>query len=243
MSIRKNLLGLAFGFLVVSASFANAAAREPALRVKILSAESHQTNLSPDEGPRDCDLANYSGYCHGTRTQSVQNVMLIEDSDGKSLRVTCTVETRWSKCESLPVGSTFDARREKHGITIFFVNDAGKPKKQLYTIVASKKEVSPEAVASILQTAPPAIAEAAQPPASPASNENIRETVKCNFSSTPAGAEITVDGRYSGNTPSVLGLTTGTHVVVLLVPGFAQWKRELTLSLGSEVTINADLKK
>jgi hypothetical protein len=243
MIFRDNLLGVAVGFLIVGASLANAASREPALRVTILSAETHQTSLGPDEGPRDCDLANYSGYCHGTRTQAVQNVMLVEESDGKSFRVMCTVDTRWSKCDTLPVGSTFDARPAKQGITIFFLNEKGKPQKQLYTIVASKKQVSPAAVASILQPESSPVAEAVQPVVPQATRESIRETVKCSFSSIPDGAEITVDGRYSGNTPSVLGITTGTHVVIIFAPGFSQWKKELTVSPGSEVTVHANLEQ
>jgi hypothetical protein len=243
MIFRHNLLAVAIGFLIIAASLANAASREPALRVTILSAETHQSSLGPDEGPRDCDLANYSGYCHGTRTQTVQNIMLVQESDGKSLRVMCTVDTRWSKCDTLPVGSTFDARRAKQGITIFYLNEKGKPEKQLYSIVASKKEVSPAAIASILQPVSSPVAEVAQPVNPQAMIDSIRETVKCNFSSVPEGAEITVDGRYSGNTPSVLGLTTGTHVVVFLAPGFSQWKKELTVSPGSEVTVHANLEQ
>jgi PEGA domain-containing protein len=243
MISRNNLFGIAVGFLIMGACLANAASREPTLRVTILSAETHQTTLGPDEGPRDCDLANYSGYCHGTRTQSVQNVMLVEESDGKSLRVMCTVDTRWSKCDTLPVGSTFDARRVKQGLTIYFLSEKGKPQKQLYTIVASKKEVNPAAVASILQPVKSPVAEVAQPVVPQATRENLPETVKCSFSSIPEGAEITVDGRYSGNTPSVLGLTSGTHVVVLIAPGFSQWKKELAVSPGSEVTVHANLEQ
>lgn len=243
MISRDSLLAVAVGFLIIGASLANAASREPALRVTVLSAETHQTSLGPDEGPRDCDLANYSAYCHGTRNQIVQNIMLVEQSDGKSFRVMCTVETRWSKCDTLPVGSTFDARRAKQGITIFFLSDKGKPQKQLYTIIASKKEVSPAAVASILQPLSPPVKEAIQPVTPQAASESLRETVKCNFSSIPDGAEITIDGRYSGNTPSVLGLTTGTHVVVFLAPGFSQWKKELTVSTGSEITVHANLEQ
>jgi len=32
--------------------------------------------------------------------------------------------------------------------------------------------------------------------------------------------------RYVGNTPTEIGLSPGTHVVVLSMPGFADWKRE-----------------
>jgi hypothetical protein len=70
-----------------------------------------------------------------------------------------------------------------------------------------------------------------------------RETVKCSFSSTPSGAEVTVDGRFVGSTPSVVGVTTGTHVVVITMAGFQEWKRELSVAAGSELTVNAVLQK
>lgn len=54
---------------------------------------------------------------------------------------------------------------------------------------------------------------------------------------------MTVDGRYVGSTPSVLGLATGTHVVVVTMNGFAEWKRQLEVSPGSELTVNAVLQK
>jgi hypothetical protein len=69
------------------------------------------------------------------------------------------------------------------------------------------------------------------------------EKVKCNFTSTPAGAEITLDGKYVGSTPSEIELVTGTHAVVFSMPGFTQWKRELTVLSGSELTVNAILQK
>jgi len=67
--------------------------------------------------------------------------------------------------------------------------------------------------------------------------------VKCSFSSTPAGAEITLDGKFVGSTPSVLDVGVGPHVVEVSLPGFVQWKRELTVSAGSELTVNAVLQK
>ena len=35
----------------------------------------------------------------------------------------------------------------------------------------------------------------------------------------------------------------GSHVVVVRMNGFAEWKRELTVEPGSELTINAVLQK
>jgi len=56
-------------------------------------------------------------------------------------------------------------------------------------------------------------------------------------------ADIVVGGRYAGSTPSVLDLAAGSYAVVISLPGFAQWKRELTVSPGSELTVNAILEK
>jgi hypothetical protein len=272
MTIRYSLLALGLGAVAASATFAMAASEGSALRIKVTNAESHQIILSADQAPQECDQINYSGYCHGARTQTTQNVMTIEDSGGQSYRVTCTVDTRWSKCESLVVGTMYDGRMEKHGITIYYVND-GKLRKQLYTFVTPKKEASrvvaaskvspaaaalpsilePAQVASVPARTQPAPAQVTQAstPAHPVAQtsspaviaENPRETVKCNFTSIPPGADITIDGRYFGNTPSVLGLTTGSHVVTLFAPGFAQWKKELTVVENSEVNVSAILQK
>jgi hypothetical protein len=65
----------------------------------------------------------------------------------------------------------------------------------------------------------------------------------CNFSSIPPGAEITLDGKYVGSTPSGIPLSAGTHSVVLSLPGFAQWKRDLTVSEGSDLSVSAILQK
>lgn len=67
--------------------------------------------------------------------------------------------------------------------------------------------------------------------------------VKCSFTSTPAEAEISMDGQYIGSTPSMVRVKTGTHEVVVSMPGFAESKRELTVAPGSELTVNAVLEK
>jgi hypothetical protein len=49
---------------------------------------------------------------------------------------------------------------------------------------------------------------------------------------TPRGGNK-LDGKYVGNTPSAIGLSSGAHVV-LSMPGFIVWKRALTVLAGSE---------
>src|SRR5713101_4697546 len=50
--------------------------------------------------------------------------------------------------------------------------------------------------------------------------------------STPDGADITVDGKYVGSTPSTLRLSGGDHTVAIEKAGFKAWQRAVTLSLG-----------
>jgi len=184
--------------------------------------------------------------------------MLVQDSDGKSFSIACTVDSRWSKCEPLPVGQTFDARRDKRGITVLYRDAKGKERRQLYQVVAAVPATQPDAVAAPKSSAAavPQAQPAATPPASPAPApappavaaqavppEKLSEKVKCNFSSTPTGADITVDGKYLGSTPSEIPLGVGTHVVVISTPGFAEWKRELTVEAGAVLNVTANLQK
>jgi hypothetical protein len=180
--------------------------------------------------------AAFSAYCNESKNPSGQNIMLARGDDGKSFVIQCIVDSRWSKCAPLPEGETFEARKDKHGITVLYRTAKGKETKQLYLLVAAGAAPLPEA---------PSWKSPAPAPGVPAGSgpEATAEKVKCNFSSTPNGAEIVVDGRYLGNTPSVIGLGAGTHLVVLSLPGFAPWKRDLTVAAGSDVNVTASLRK
>lgn len=62
-----------------------------------------------------------------------------------------------------------------------------------------------------------------------------------NVTSAPAGAEVEVDGNFSGNAPSTLSLPVGEHTIRITKTGFQPWERKLKLSGGS-VSLNADLE-
>ena len=250
---RSMMAGLQVGLLLV-AVFANAASKS-AMRIKVLDSQTSSVTLDDSGVPKNCDQMNYDAYCHSSKTEQLTNTLLVQDSNGTQYRVACTIESKFSRCIPLPKGQTYDASKEKHGITVYYVDDDGKPRKQFYTFVAAgtKSEPATPAPAAAAQPAgapaqapTPAVAQAqnaAPAPAAEVAASSMRETVKCSFSSTPAGAEVTVDGRYVGSTPSVLGLATGPHVVVISMPGFGQWKRELTVASGSELSVNAVLQK
>jgi hypothetical protein len=61
--------------------------------------------------------------------------------------------------------------------------------------------------------------------------------------STPEGAEITVDEKFMGSTPSSLRLTVGDHKIKLGRSGFKSWERTMTVSAGATATVDATLEK
>src|SRR6266404_3992870 len=48
--------------------------------------------------------------------------------------------------------------------------------------------------------------------------------------SAPDGAEITIDGKLMGTTPSTIQLSPGDHIVVLEKSGFKSWQRTVTVN-------------
>ncbi len=61
--------------------------------------------------------------------------------------------------------------------------------------------------------------------------------------STPAGADINIDGKFVGNTPSGVRLEEGSHMVIVKKPGFKHWRRKVKITAGSDIHLNAELEK
>jgi hypothetical protein len=269
MSIRKIALEVSFLLLAV---FANAASRSNIMQLKILESVTRAASSDNDNNgvPLNCEQLTFDAYCRSTSTVPLISTLLVQDGDTPPFRISCTMESRYSRCTPLPKGAVFDARRDKHGITIYYVDDKGKERSQLYRLVNAGGNAGPPAAMAAVarQPTPAAVGIAVQaqaapvvarPQSSPSNSPQSApsavppgpgwvqvvnpEKVRCNFSSTPAGAEITVDGKYVGNTPSEIGLITGNHVVVISLPGFAEWKRELTVAADSAVNVTANLQK
>jgi len=252
--------------LLLVAMFANAASRSNTIRITVLDSETRALALDNNGVPNNCDQLTFDAYCRSSGTAPLVNTLLVQEGNEPPFRVTCTMGSRNSRCVPLPKGATLDARRQKHGITVYYVDDKGKARGQFYKLVETSGKAGPPATAVAVATQPvPALAKnAGQAPvapvprsAAPVQNSTVSvpapppayaqavptEKVKCNFSSTPSGAEITIDWSYVGNTPSEIGLSAGTHVVAISMPGFAEWKRELTVGADSVVNVTANLQK
>ena len=61
--------------------------------------------------------------------------------------------------------------------------------------------------------------------------------------SAPDGAEITIDGKLMGTTPSTIQLSSGDHIVVLEKSGFKTWQRTITVNAGGSINLEANLEK
>jgi biotin carboxyl carrier protein len=274
MSIRR-IAALQTG-LLLAAVLANAGSQKDTVRMTVLDSVTRASAPDNNGVPQNCEQLTFDAYCRSTSNVQVSTSLVQEDNQ-PPFRISCTVE-KYSRCIPLPVGESFDARKEKHGLEVYYTDRNGKERKQLYTLVDAGGIAGPAAAAAAVATQPapaaaqpqqstPAPAAAAVPqqsapapatpvqsaPAAPVPAPSVGsvqaalpdkvERVKCNFSSTPAGADITLDGKYVGSTPSEIELGTGTHVVVFSMPGFTQWKRELTVLPGSVLTVSAILQK
>jgi hypothetical protein len=99
-------------------------------------------------------------------------------------------------------------------------NDAGDLRKRVDESLAKLKSVP---------IAPPAA------PAGPAQ-------ASLSIDSTPAGADIEIDGAFVGDTPSTVSVAPGNHQIVVKKKGFADWTRTLSATTGT-VHLNAELEK
>ncbi|MGA2002932.1 MAG: PEGA domain-containing protein [Terriglobales bacterium] len=220
MSTRKAVV-LQACFLLV-AIFAHAATRT--MRIKVLDSETRSLAIEGSSVPKNCDAVNFDAYCNNSKGAVMMNTLLVQEGNDPPFKISCTVDTRYSRCVPLPKGQTFEARRQKRGIEVSYTDDKGKFRSQMYSLVEGNPSLAGP------------VENVEQLPAA-------EQSVKCSFSSTPAGADLTLDGKYVGSTPSVVSVTPGTHIVVVSMGGFTQWKRELTVSAGSDLTVNAVLEK
>jgi hypothetical protein len=75
----------------------------------------------------------------------------------------------------------------------------------------------------------------------PSSAQDQSSGAQLEISSSPAGADIEIDGSFVGSTPSTLGATAGAHVIVIKKSGFKNWEKKLAVSNG-RVKIEATLE-
>ena len=68
-------------------------------------------------------------------------------------------------------------------------------------------------------------------------------TSAVSITSIPPAADITIDDKFVGTTPSVVQLTGGEHKIVVTKSGYKAWERTLTVSPSGSVNLNVELEK
>jgi hypothetical protein len=109
---------------------------------------------------------------------------------------------------------------------------------------------APPAVAAPAPSAIPAVASPsahATPTAAAATPPETAQPCPAVFayaqiSTDPSGAEITIDGNYAGNTPSLINLKPGTHSIKITKNGYIPWVRSIEIVTGEQRTIAAALE-
>jgi hypothetical protein len=76
-------------------------------------------------------------------------------------------------------------------------------------------------------------------PATPGADPSLSSI---DVKSVPDGAEITVDEKFLGNTPSTIRLAAGDHKIRLEKPGFKAWERTLSVVSVQAANVTAPLE-
>jgi hypothetical protein len=77
--------------------------------------------------------------------------------------------------------------------------------------------------------------------AQPSLSAQNSSNAEIDVTSTPAGAEIELDGAFVGSTPSSMGVPSGYHTVTVKKSGFKPWERNIKVTSG-KIEIAADLE-
>jgi hypothetical protein len=55
--------------------------------------------------------------------------------------------------------------------------------------------------------------------------------------------EVLADGAFVGNPPARLKLAEGTHIIEVKKPGYRDYRREIKVGAGADLTLRATLEK
>lgn len=88
-----------------------------------------------------------------------------------------------------------------------------------------------------------AASQAAPEPPPPAPSAAPPSTGTVTVRSTPYLSEVFVDGESMGYTPAKIALPPGKHTFRVEKPGYKPWTKEITITVGSDLTLDASLAR
>lgn len=139
-------------------------------------------------------------------------------------RTSQSVGGKWSKCPAFFIGSNYTLSIRNTSNAELKGTTGGRPSKLDYLSSAALPPAQPS----------PEPSDRTGPSSTPA-------TSSVHVTSAPSGAEIYVDGKFYGNTPSDITLPTGQHVVRVTIGGKA-WTRTVQITAG-EISLHAEMPR
>jgi hypothetical protein len=73
-------------------------------------------------------------------------------------------------------------------------------------------------------------------------DRSLQPPSRVSVRSDPAGADVILDGKFIGNTPSSLQLAAGSYNLSVTLQGYQPWQRELVVISGSDTAVQAKLE-
>jgi hypothetical protein len=193
------------------------------LDVKVISFAEHTVNTG--DGFVNCRDTSIPGYPETTNCNTMGGKVTQRETH---LEIGNTSYTASCNCDALAPGQYKARWKDEKNLEILSPDRHGTLKVNRYRVLSASL-VTPTAHSDNLQR------EASS--TSPCAN-----MAAVDISSLPSGAEITINGHFSGSTPSALELPPGDYTIAIQKTGFKTWERNTTIS-GGKVTISAELNK
>lgn len=171
------------------------------------------------------NFSSFSAHCNTTTnppretavTRHIYTYYTVVESETTAYLVSCSRKFRWDRCPTLVPGETYTLLTKSHKVEL-----AGKD---------TNKPLKLELIQAVMLNKPQTSREQSNP-----------ISAQLEITSSPAGAEISVDGNFVGDTPSELAVAAGVHTITISKRGYKPWERKLTVSSG-KVTVAAELEQ
>lgn len=126
-------------------------------------------------------------------------------------------------------------KEDYRGILVALQGVTGAP----VSVAEKEREFVPVGLTTTVTKSSEANADSKNP--QPASSAAVTTaSALLDISSTPAGADIEVDGKFVGSTPSSVSLAPGDHDIVVKKAGFSAWQKKISVSSG-HINLAAEL--
>ncbi len=123
-------------------------------------------------------------------------------------------------------------KEDYRGILVALQGVTGAP----VSVAEKEREFVPVGLTTTVTKSSESSAENKIPGAAPVSTSSSL----LDISSTPAGADIEIDGKFVGSAPSSINVAPGDHDVVVKKAGFTAWQKKVSVSAG-HINLAAEL--